>query len=82
LKKRTKKLLPIVYASGEYATATPKVFCFFFSKKKAFLHRAAILLGKSSRVHPPPSDRISSTAASMRLVRTFTKACSAWSSAV
>jgi hypothetical protein len=36
LKKRTKKLLPVLYASGDSATATPKVFCVFSSEKKTF----------------------------------------------
>jgi len=43
LKKRTKKLLlvwlrarPLSYAPGDEG-AGAKVFCFFFSKKKAFL---------------------------------------------
>jgi hypothetical protein len=41
LKKRTKKLLRAL--SGPFRTDTrqgTKVFCFFFSKKKAFLPRA------------------------------------------
>jgi hypothetical protein len=37
LKKRTKKLFPFACAAGEVRNQSPNVFCFFFSKKKAFL---------------------------------------------
>jgi hypothetical protein len=43
--KKNQKTFTYCYDSGESATAQAKVFCFFFSKKKAFLSRPRVRRG-------------------------------------
>jgi hypothetical protein len=73
LKKRTKKLFPMAYASGDSATARQKFFASFFQKRRFFLPytgnspaaltAAASALARCSGPYAIPSAWITSTSA-------------------